>query len=174
LHDDAPQTQRLPAGDRPAFEAIYQQLGPPLQRFLRHYLGDLRAADDVTQDVFLAVWKNPQGFDPSRGSLRQYLFGIARRRGADWRRHQERSVGVPARERASDSLDRAVEIRDALARLDADDRGLLWLRDVEGHSYAELATLFDVPIGTIKSRLFTARTTLRRLWLSEPPVVRSR
>ncbi|HET9373068.1 MAG TPA: RNA polymerase sigma factor [Vicinamibacterales bacterium] len=145
-----------------------------MHRFLRHYLGDLRAADDVTQDVFLALWKGADGFDPTRGTLRQYVFGVARRRGADWRRRHIERIPARAPDPLVDAVDRLVEIRDALTRLDADDRALLWLRDVEGHSYAELAALFEIPLGTIKSRLFTARTTLRRLWLSEPPVVRSR
>ena len=174
MHDDPPPTETLPAGDRQSFEALYQRLGPAVHRFLRHYLGDLRAADDVTQEVFLALWTHPNGFNPARGSLRQYVFGIARRRGADWRRRHGTRAEAAAPDRDVAVIDRSVEIRDALARLDADERGLLWLRDVEGHSYAELAALFDVPLGTIKSRLFTARTTLRRLWLSAPPAVRSR
>lgn len=68
--------------------------------------------------------------------------------------------------RASDPADTAA-IRQALLQLDDDARALLWLREVEGYSYAELAAVLAVPVGTIKSRLFNARTTLRRLWLDE-------
>jgi RNA polymerase sigma-70 factor, ECF subfamily len=54
-------------------------------------------------------------------------------------------------------------MQDVLARLEPDARSLLWLREVEGYSYAELAEILDVPVGTVKSRLFTAREELRRI-----------
>jgi RNA polymerase sigma-70 factor (ECF subfamily) len=57
-------------------------------------------------------------------------------------------------------------MRDGLMRLDADERGLLWLREVEGYSYEELAEILGVPLGTVKSRLFTARESLRRIWMN--------
>ena len=53
---------------------------------------------------------------------------------------------------------------DALHRLPEEQRSLLWLREVEGQSYAELAEILDIPIGTVRSRLFTARETLRQVW----------
>jgi RNA polymerase sigma-70 factor (ECF subfamily) len=55
-------------------------------------------------------------------------------------------------------------LQDAFERLGADSRGMLWLREVEGHSYAELAEIFSIPLGTVKSRLFAAREELRELW----------
>ncbi|PYV04064.1 MAG: hypothetical protein DMG26_08385 [Acidobacteria bacterium] len=55
-------------------------------------------------------------------------------------------------------------VEDALAQLEPELRSLLWLREVEGYSYAELAEILGTPIGTVKSRLFAARERLRKVW----------
>jgi RNA polymerase sigma-70 factor (ECF subfamily) len=60
-------------------------------------------------------------------------------------------------------------MEDALARLEPERRSLLWLREVEGYSCAELAGMLDIPLGTVKSRLFAAREQLRRIWRGERP-----
>ena len=57
---------------------------------------------------------------------------------------------------------------DALGQLPVEQRSLLWLREVEGQSYAELAAILDIPIGTVRSRLFAAREALRVIWHSAP------
>jgi RNA polymerase sigma-70 factor (ECF subfamily) len=57
---------------------------------------------------------------------------------------------------------------DLLSQLPAEQRSLLWLREVEGQSYAELAAILDIPIGTVRSRLFVAREALRAIWHSVP------
>ena len=59
-------------------------------------------------------------------------------------------------------------VDDAIQRLPEDQRSLLWLREVEGQSYAELAQILDIPVGTVRSRLFTAREELRKVWRSTP------
>jgi RNA polymerase sigma-70 factor (ECF subfamily) len=61
---------------------------------------------------------------------------------------------------------------DALDRLPEEQRLLLWLREVEGQSYAELAEILSIPVGTVRSRLFAAREALRRIWKSEEGRVR--
>lgn len=55
-------------------------------------------------------------------------------------------------------------VTDALRRLAVEQRTLLWLREVEGQTYEELAMIFGVPVGTVRSRLFAAREALRALW----------
>ena len=57
---------------------------------------------------------------------------------------------------------------DALRRLPPDQRTLLWLREVEGQSYSELAAILGIPIGTVRSRLFAAREALRTIWNQTP------
>ena len=59
-------------------------------------------------------------------------------------------------------------VGDAFRRLAEEQRVLLWLREVEGQSYAELALILEVPLGTVRSRLFAAREALRKIWLNTP------
>jgi RNA polymerase sigma-70 factor (ECF subfamily) len=138
-----------------------------LQGFLRHYLGDAKAAEDVAQEAFLQLWQHPNGFNPARATLRAYLFGIAARRAADWWRHRAREERAAAPPQAGFPTEAAILMDDALARLEPEPRSLLWLREVEGYSCAELAGMLDIPLGTVKSRLCAAREQLRRIWKGE-------
>jgi RNA polymerase sigma-70 factor, ECF subfamily len=153
----------LRAGNREAFERFYLEHAVALEKFLRRSLGDPKAAEDITQEAFLQLWQRPNGFDPERGSPRAYLFGIAAKRAADWWRRRPSEVAhQPARPDRQDNL--FVLLAEALEKIDAEKRTLLWLREVEGYSYQELAEMLAVPVGTVRSRLFAAREQLRRVW----------
>ena len=163
--------KHIRSGDRREFEAFYHAHAARVLQFLCRMTRNRQASEDITQDVFLELWKRPNGFDPSRGNLINYVFGIARKRGAEWWRghnadHQEPSKAPDVQVKAKDAMS-GILIDDAFSKLNVDDRSLLWLREIEGHSYAELAVIYDVPIGTIRSRLFSAREELRRLWKTE-------
>ena len=160
---------RLRRGDAEAFGKFYCQHAARLREFLRRYLGDAKTAEDVAQDAFLQLWQHPNGFDPARAPLKAYLFGIAAKRAAEWWRHrsrEERRVASPQVWRGTES---ATLMEEALERLQPESRSLLWLRAVEGYSCAELAVILDIPVGTVKSRLFAAREQLRRIWRGERP-----
>ncbi|MGH9786127.1 MAG: RNA polymerase sigma factor [Terriglobia bacterium] len=159
--------ERLSRGDAAAFEEFYRQESPRVRNFLRLYVGTPQAADDIAQEAFMQLWRSPNGFDPTRGTLKAYVFGIARKRAADWWRRQ-RPAGDLSAEPAQARGETTALLEDALARLAPDERGLLWLREVEGYSYDELAEILGIPLGTVKSRLFAARERLRALWLSRP------
>lgn len=162
--------EQIRRGNARAFDEFYRQNSGRLFRFLRQLLGNDSAAQDVTQEVFLRLWQSPNGFEPAKGSLRGYLFGIAKKRGMEWWRQRDSAVEAlpPITEsRSGVEAENMSLIGDALSRLEPDQRALLWLREVEGQSYEELAKILEVPIGTVKSRLFTAREELRRIWLGE-------
>ena len=161
--DDSTSRNWLRSGDREAFERFYRDHAAALQKFLRRSLGDSKAAEDVTQEAFLQLWQHPNGFDPKRGSPRAYLFGIAAQRAADWwRRRPSEIAQQPVRPDRQHNLSLLLE--DALEKVDREKRALLWLREVEGYSYQELAEMFAIPVGTVRSRLFAAREQLRRVW----------
>lgn len=152
--------------DASAFAALYRTYGAGLQAFLKQLLGDRQAAEDVTQESFAAIWQHPNGFDPERGTLRSYLFGVGRKRATEWwrkQRPQRRSETEPFEvcKAETQSL-----ISDAFDKLPPEQRSLLWLREVEGQSYAELAAVLGIPEGTVKSRLSAARKALRQVWHS--------
>lgn len=159
--------ERLSRGDTAAFEDFYRQQGPRVRNFLRHYVGSPQAAEDIAQDAFMQLWNRANGFHPDRGTLKAYVFGIARKRAADWwRKQRPTEEGLP--EAAQAGAETPALLGDALARLEPDARALLWLREVEGYSYADLAEILGIPLGTVNSRLFAAREELRRVWQSRP------
>jgi RNA polymerase sigma-70 factor (ECF subfamily) len=171
MADDRELSERVCQGDTRAFEAFYRENGARLHGFLVQLLGAPEAAEDVTQETFLQLWKRMNGFHPD-GSLRAYLFGIARRQAAEWWRQRG-----PAYEPSGDDTERPKAevsslVGDAFARLDADQRSLLWLREVEGQSYAELAQILGIPVGTVRSRLSAARQELRQIWRGDRVVKR--
>ena len=151
--------------DAAAFGRLYHQQGPSIRQFLYLAVRDRFAADDLTQETFLHLWRRPSAFDPGRGSLKAYLLGIARKKAADWwRRNRPHSPEAPATARAETE---PVAIRQALERLPEDLRSVLWLREVEGYSYDELAKILKIPTGTVRSRLHSARRQLRTVWMEE-------
>lgn len=165
MPDDRKLWNKLCRGDREAFERFYEQNFGPLRNFLRIYLRNQHAAEDVAQETFIELWQNPNGFGRWHSSLKAYIFGVARNRGADWRRSERRgSEAETLREPRAAGEERRLEVRDAMSQLEPELASLLWLRGVEGYSYEELSQIFDIPVGTVRSRLFAAREQLRRIW----------
>jgi RNA polymerase sigma-70 factor (ECF subfamily) len=169
LEHDRELWERVSRGDAEAFGGFYRQHAAHLQAFLRQYLGDAKAAEDIAQEAFLELWRHPNGFNPAGSTLRAYLFGIAAKRAAGWWRHRAREKRAAASWQAGFRTGAATLMEDALACLEPEPRSLLWLREVEGYSCAELAAMLDIPPGTVKSRLFAAREQLRRIWRGERP-----
>lgn len=151
-------------GDAEAFDCLYRRHAPRIQAFLQHIVGDRAAAEDVMQETFTQIWRKPNGFQPDRGSLRAYLYGIARKLATEWWRARRPQEVRPESDCVHSRAEISSEINDALWRLPEEQRTLLWLREVEGLSYAELAQLLRIPLGTVRSRLFAAREALRRIW----------
>ena len=151
-----------------AFTAWYEETAPRLRLFLRHLLPTGHAADDVMQETYSQIWRRPRNYDPQRGSLCAYLFGVARRQAAEWTRKYKPAGEIDFDLPVPGSLERDSLIADAFARITSEQRALLWLREVEGQSYQELAAILDIPIGTVRSRLFAAREALRAQWHSAP------
>lgn len=159
--------EQICRGDAEAFNGFYCEHAPRLQAFLRQLVGNSQTAEDIMQETFTQMWRHPNGFQPERGSLRTYLFGIGRKRAANWWRKQKLEESVDEKEGTSASAENNSIISDALRRLPEEQRSLLWLREVEGQSYAELAVILNVPVGTVRSRLFAAREALRKVWKGE-------
>jgi len=168
LFDDRELWKKITAGDADAFHRWYRETAPRLRSFLRHFTGSEHAADDIMQETYTHIWRRPQNFDAERGALRGWLFGVARKQAAEWWRRQRPSDPLPDDGGAPALGESQSMIADALNHLKPDERSLLWLREVVGQSYAELAVILDIPIGTVRSRLYTARESLREIWRGAP------
>ena len=166
LADDREIWKRISQGDADSFDAFYRENAPRLQMFLRQIIGNPQAAEDIVQETFTQIWNRPNGFQPERAPLRAYLYGIGRKRAADWWRKQRPSNQASEDQVSVCQAETVSIVGDAFRRLAAEQRTLLWLREVEGQSYAELAVILEIPVGTVRSRLFAAREALRKVWLS--------
>lgn len=164
MFDDPELWKRIANGNADAFDTWYRETAPRLRLFLRHLLADEQAAEDVMQETFTQIWHRPHRFDPERGSARAYLFGVARQQAAEWRRKPKAADELDFDPPAPGRTEIAPMISEALSRLTLEQRTLLWLREVEGQSYEELAMVLHIPLGTVRSRLFAAREALRALW----------
>jgi len=153
-----------PAGFDMSYEELYPLAVATAQRVLR----DQAAAEDVAQDVFVALWRKPQAYDAKRGSLRSYVTLMARSRALDrWRTRQAREAAVDRsaveqRMRHSDEesaaepvlrRDRSRHILDALDSLPGEQREAVLLAFGRGLTAQEIARAVGVPLGTAKSRV---------------------
>jgi RNA polymerase sigma-70 factor (ECF subfamily) len=159
--------QKVRKGDADAFADFYRAYAPPLRRFLHWYLGNSQAEEDVAQETFLQLWRTPNGFNPARAPLKRYLFGMARKRAADWWRRRPSTTPDAVPECQMPAAEAGTLLENTLAQLDPESRTLVWLRHAEGYSYVELAEILQIPLGTVRSRLFTARERLRQVWAGD-------
>jgi RNA polymerase sigma-70 factor, ECF subfamily len=146
-------------GSRAAFEEIFARHRDALHGFFRRRLANPSQADDLTQETFLALLRGSARYEP-RALVRTYLYAIALKLLYSARRKREwvpLETDIPAASAADDSL----WIRQALSRLESEEREILMLREYEQLSYAEIAELLRMPVNTVRSRLFRSRMALR-------------
>jgi RNA polymerase sigma-70 factor, ECF subfamily len=161
---------RISRGDEVALREAMTDHGRMVLGMARRIAVDPVIAEEVTQDVFVALWKTPTAFDSTRGGLRTFLVGIARNKAIDAVRRQETHLRALRRvtpiEEADTSVERADDrdlVRRCLARLTARQREALVLAYFEGYTYREVAAKLGVPEGTAKTRLHDGLAKLRVL-----------
>ena len=159
---------RLRAGDQLAMSELYDRYGKVVYAVALRVLQDAAAAEDVLQDVFLQLWRNPNAFDASRGSLAAWLAVIARHRSIDRLRKRRPETDIEECVITSgpdlqDETERALvveKVRSALAEMNPDQRSALELAFFQGLTHSEIAEKTGEPLGTIKTRI---RSGLRQL-----------
>jgi RNA polymerase sigma-70 factor (ECF subfamily) len=151
-------------GGRAAFETLFGRYREPIWGFFRRRTPDAARAEELAQDTFVAVLDGAARYE-RRGPFRSYLFGIAYNVLLADRRKAVYRVTDPLDDEPespeSGDPDRGIWVRDALARLDEDDREVLMLREYEQLSYQEIADLRGAPLNTVRSQLFRARAALK-------------
>ncbi|HEY0814682.1 MAG TPA: sigma-70 family RNA polymerase sigma factor [Pseudonocardia sp.] len=169
--------QRVVAGDQRALGQLYDRWARPAFSLARRLCADDGLAEDVVQEVFLAFWRDPSRFDSSRGAFGSWLLTLVHHKAVDAVRRESaiRRRTVPAAEDGEEwstapgpGADQAAlgavvagQVRDALGRLPAEQREALALAYYGGYTQREVATLTGVPLGTVKSRMFTGVQRLR-------------
>jgi RNA polymerase sigma factor (sigma-70 family) len=164
------------AHDVAALAEVYDQFAPIVFGVALRVTNDRQAAEDVTQEVVLDLWRRPERFDPGRGALRPWLATIAHNRGVDWIRRELAARGRDRRDLrivlAGDVPDvdddvqpwmTAERVRLAQSALPEPEQTPIRLAYFKGKTYRQVAADLDVSEGTIKSRI---RSGLRHLSLS--------
>lgn len=161
-------------GSTEAFTELFARYKQPLFGFFRRRVLDPAHAEELTQETFLALLRASSRYEP-RALFRTYLYAIgfkilrAHRRKAAFRATFLGNASAFHEAAARDSADTSLLIRHAVAKLDATDREVLLLREFEQLSYAEIADLLQLPVNTVRSRLFRARMALRDLLATPAP-----
>ena len=176
--DDGTLLARAGRGDEQAFAELYARHQGALYRYALHMCRE--AADDIVQEAFLAVIRRPDRYDASRGTVQQYLFGIARHQVSQRIGELQSAVTLDA-EVADEStpldellhLDSIARLRAAVDALPPPFREVVVLCDLQEVAYHEAAAILDCPIGTVRSRLHRARLQLARALSAEPAAAAS-
>ena len=155
-------------GSADSFTELFARYKQPIYGFFRRRVFESAHAEELTQETFLALFGAAARYQP-RALFRTYLYAIgfkilrAHRRKAAFRATffgQRASLPDPGKQDATES---ALWVRRAVEKLSPIDREILLLREFEQLSYAEIADLLELPLNTVRSRLFRARTALRNL-----------
>ena len=168
---------RAANGDEDAFASLYRRHQGVLFRFALRMTGSQWAAEEIVQDTFMTLVREPRKYDATRGELRAFLFGVARNRIL---KHLERSPRDLPLETNSESTknnstvlldsftpaawaeqrERVKQVREAVLALPPEFREAVVLCELEEMSYEEAAQALGCPIGTIRSRLHRAKALL--------------
>jgi RNA polymerase sigma factor (sigma-70 family) len=153
-----------------AFARLYDHFAPRLKAYMLRCGCEHGVAEELAQEVMLAVWRHAGWFDPRRASLSTWLFTIARNHRIDAHRRANRGLGpgfvpMPEPQAGSPETDiqgreREIRIRKAIAALPLEEAELIRLAYIHGKSHSRIAAEHGLPLGTVKSRL---RRALRRL-----------
>ncbi len=158
------------AGNQSAMAELYDRYSSIVYAVAMRVLGDTAAAEDVLQDIFMQLWRNPGAFDASRGSLAPWLAVIARNRAVDTLRKRrpqddisEVTLSVlPDMAAEADRSRVSEKVRSVLKDMPAPQRSALEMAYFEGYSHSEIAQKTGEPLGTIKTRIRAGLMVLRR------------
>ena len=153
---------RFREGSRAAFEELFERYRNPLYAFFRRRLASKERVEDLTQETFLAVIRGSERYEP-RASVRTYFFAIALKLLFAERRREGREMASSMSDTAANpAIESSLWVRRALEKLDSSEREMLMLREYEQLAYGEIAHLLQLPVNTVRSRLFRARAALRQ------------
>jgi RNA polymerase sigma-70 factor (ECF subfamily) len=176
---DAALAEALSEGDDAALAEVFDRYHAAVHAVAYRVTLDRTHAEDVVQDVFVSLWKNPGAYRPERGSIGTWLMAAAHNKAVDLVRHEEslrrrreqvaaraeqimreEEVGNPVEDMAAERW-QAERVRQAVADLPEAQRHAIVLAYFGGFSQREVAALTEVPLGTVKTRILTGMRRLR-------------
>ena len=159
---------RVGHGDGGAFETLYRRYARPVFGLALRRLGDRTRAEEAVQETFTSVWRSARTYKPERGPGAPWLYAVARNAIVDGARTRVDPVAEAGDEPSGDAgpPERAEQswttwrVHRAMEELPDDLRTAIELREIEGLSYEEIASIMNCPIGTVRSRIFRAREAI--------------
>jgi len=154
--------------DPEAFEVLYDRHGGAAYSLAYRIVGDRAAAEEVTQEAFISVWRSGARFDAARGSVRSWLLSVVRNRAIDFLRSRAGKAPKltfdddavleqrPAEERTEEEAlkrETAAELRGALGKLPGEQSKVIELAYFGGFSHSEISRILGLPMGTVKGRM---------------------
>jgi len=163
---------RIREGDAPAFEALIRTYQSRVFSYCLRMTNDYGAAEDLTQEIFLRVYRNIGSYDWQQARLSTWIYTISRNACFNYLRTLERRVPetmmsgeelsrLASPERIAQLEDR-ISLIEALNRLSPEEREMVLWKDYLDLKCSEIAIILQVPVGTVKSRLFSIRRRLRQ------------
>jgi RNA polymerase sigma factor (sigma-70 family) len=175
---DADVMRRIQDGDRSAIDELYERFRRPAFALARRILVDDVLAEDVLQEVFLSVWRDPAAFDRARGSVASWLLAVVHHKAVDAVRREESQrrrqaqaeeemvldVPMATRDVEDDAWARMAgeQVRSAMGRLTQPQREALTLAYYGGYTQREVAALTGTPLGTVKTRMLAGMRRLKK------------
>lgn len=158
------------SGDQRAMATVYDRYSPVVYSIALRVLGDTGGAEDVQQDVFMQLWRNPSAFDSSRGNLGAWLAVITRNRAIDLLRKRRPETDpedvvlsiVPDMVGDADRSRIAEKVRGVLGAMPSSQRAALEMAYYQGMTHTEIAAKTGEPLGTIKTRIRAGLMILRK------------
>ena len=160
-------------GDKPAFAELFERVAPRVKGYMMRLGSGEDQAEEIAQDVMVAVWRNARSYDPQKAAASTWIYKIARNRRIDlWRREYRLELdpnepGLQGQEpqmplEILDTEQQARAVRKAVAALPEDLALVLRLAYFEGLTHSEIAVKLDLPLGTVKSRIRKAVGLVRK------------
>jgi RNA polymerase sigma-70 factor, ECF subfamily len=161
---------RIHAGDEQAMAAVYDVYSGVVYSVAFRVLQNATEAEDVLQDVFLQLWRNPSAFDSARGQLAPWLAAIARNRSIDLLRRRKPEDDIsdyviaagPPHDQAVNSELMISRVRSTIDKMPAEQRKLLEMAYFEGLTHSEISARTGEPLGTVKTRIRSGLMLLRK------------
>lgn len=171
--EEARLLRRIAARDKAAFAELFNLIAPRIKGYLMRQGSSAAAAEEVTQDVMLTIWRKADQFDPAKAGAMTWMFVIARNRRIDTLRRERAEViyaevpdvedeDAPSQFDNIAGKERDVRVRAALDCLSADQLEVVRRSFYEEEPHSMIAESLDLPLGTVKSRLRLAMEKLRK------------
>ncbi|HEY7357340.1 MAG TPA: sigma-70 family RNA polymerase sigma factor [Ktedonobacterales bacterium] len=183
--EDESLVKRVAEGDAVALEALYDRYGQPVYSLALRIVRDPQTAEELTQEVFVRLWRRAATFDPARGRFHSWLLGIAHNLALNevrrWQsRPQKADLPNDDDERAHEPVDESADAAEAawlnirreaivgaIKQLPEAQRRAIELAFFGGYTHLEIANMLGDPLGTIKSRIRIGMQRLKQLLLAQ-------